>query len=171
MDRESTGAPASILRRFAALFYDLILVTALLFAATFAALPLSGGEAITPASQGAGAYLYRAWLLFVAFAYFGLSWTRGGRTLGMRAWRLRLTTESGQAPGWPAALARFGIGLLIAIPAGLGLWLAAQPGSGARVLPVAALLLPLVANFLWIPFDPGRRSVQDLACRMRLRRG
>lgn len=167
MDADTTSTPAGLLRRLAALLYDTLLVAALLFVATAAVLPLTGGEAITPASQGALAYLYRAWLLLVAFGYFGLSWTRGG-TLGMRAWRIRLLTGTGRPPGWPAALGRFGIGALFAFGAGLGVWLILEPGVSARDALAAALCAPLAVNYLWIPFDAGRRSLQDRACGMRL---
>ena len=53
MDHESTtGAPAGLFRRLAALLYDLLLVVALAFVATFAMLPLTQGEAILTATQG-----------------------------------------------------------------------------------------------------------------------
>ncbi len=57
------------------------------FVATFALLPLSGGEAILTATQGIVGQLYHALLVLLVFGYFGLCWTRSGQTLGMRAWR------------------------------------------------------------------------------------
>ena len=170
MDDESTqGAPAAGLgRRLAALVYDGILVLALWFVATLAVLPLSGGQAITPAAQGPGPYFYRAYLVLFALGYFGWSWTRTGQTLGMRCWRIRLVAGDATPPRWPAALLRFATGMALALAAGLGVWLAREPGWSARDLAAAALLLPAAANFAWPALDARGRSLQDIACRSRV---
>ncbi len=173
MDQQSKlGAPAAgLLRRVAALVYDCLLLLAILFVGTLAVLPLTGGEAITPAAQGLGAYLvYRAYLALLALGYFGMAWTRGGQTLGMMAWKIRLGTADDNASGWPAAIRRFALGLALAVAAESGLRLAFEPGGSARVLAGALLLLPVFANFAWIPFDSRARSLQDLASRTRILR-
>jgi len=157
------------LRRLAALVYDCLLLLAILFAGTLALLPLTGGEAIRPA-QGAAVYLaYRGYLALLALAYFGLAWTRRGQTLGMMAWGLRLCRADGSATGWRVATLRFAIGLALAGAAEFGLRRAHESGGPMRAL-AGALLLPLIANFAWIPFDAERRSLQDLVCRMRMLR-
>ena len=169
MDEQSTIAvPAGLLRRLAALIYDSLLVVALLFFATFAVLPLSGGEAITPDSQGPGAYVYRGWLLAVAFAYFGICWVRGGQTLGLRAWRIRLQSADGSAASWAAAAVRFAIGATLVLMAFIGLWSLRDPGRSLGDLPAALMLLPALANLSWILVDPAGRSLQDLAGGMRV---
>lgn len=173
MDQQSTlGAPAAgLLRRLAALVYDCLLLLAVLFVGTLAVLPLTGGEAITPAAHGLGAYLaYRGYLALLALGYFGLAWTRGGQTLGMMAWKIRLGAADGITPAWPAATRRFALGLALAVAAESGLRLAFEPGGSARVLAGGFLLLPVFANFAWIPFDAHGRSLQDLACRTRILR-
>jgi len=170
MDEKSTtgAAAAGLPRRLAALCYDALLLAAVAFAATAALLPLTGGEAITPAAQGAAAHLYRAYLALLALAYFGVSWTRGGQTLGMKAWKIRLEAGDGTTPGWPAALLRFSIGLALVLAAGLGLWFASNPGWTALDAAGAGLLMPLLGNFGWIAYDARGRSLQDLACRSRV---
>jgi uncharacterized RDD family membrane protein YckC len=173
MDRQSTlGAPAAgLLRRLAALVYDCLLLLAVLFVGTLAVLPLTGGEAITPAAQGLGAYLaYRAYLALLALGYFGLAWTRGGQTLGMMAWKIRLGGADGITPAWPAATWRFILGLTLAVAAECGLRLTFVPGGSARVIAGGFLLLPVFANFAWILFDARGRSLQDLACHTRILR-
>ena len=173
MDEQSSpGAPAACLpRRLAALVYDCLLLLAILFVGTLVLLPLTGGEAITPAARGPGIYLlYRAWLALLAFGYFGMAWTRSGQTLGLIAWKSRLETHAGTTPGWPHAIRRFALGLALAIVAESGLRLLLEPGAAARILAGGSLLLPLCANFAWIPFDARGRSLQDLACRMRMTR-
>jgi len=170
MDEQSTkGAPAAgLFRRLAALLYDALLLLALLFVGTLPILPLTGGEAITPAAQHAGAYLYRGYLALLALGFFGLSWTRGGQTLGMKSWKIRLESGAGSVPGWGAAALRFALGLAIALAALLGLWLARAPGSTAQDFVAAALVAPAIANHAWIVFDRRGRSLQDIVCGMRV---
>ena len=103
---------AGIARRLGALFYDSLLVFSLLFFATAILLPFTDGAAIEP---GNAAYL--SYLTAVSFTYFGLSWTRGGQTLGMRAWRIKALDVNGAALSWRQSAVRFaaalfGLGLL-----------------------------------------------------------
>ncbi len=171
MDEQSTmGAPAAgFFRRLAALLYDTLLLLAVLFVGTVVLLPLTGGKGITPAAQGLGIYFaYRGYLALLALGFFGMSWTRSGQTLGMKAWNIRLETDDGKTPGWPAALVRFAFGLALASAVELGLRLAGEPGWSERDLAAGALLLPLAVNFAWIAFDVRGRTLQDLACGSRL---
>ena len=67
------------------------------------------------------------WLLWLccwslAGVYAVLSWRRGGQTLGMRPWRLKLIAIHGGAPGWKALWLRFAVGLLSLMAGGLGFW-------------------------------------------------
>lgn len=164
MDHESrAGRPAGLVRRLAALFYDLLLVVALAVAATFAMLPLTHGEAILPSTHGALAHAYQAAWLLAVFAYFGWCWTRSGQTLGMRAWRIALQDTAERRLGWPAAIARFLLGSGIAFLAVLGTWYLWHPDGWLQSAGAAALLMPLVLNFAWVPFDGAGRSLLDLA--------
>lgn len=60
------------------------------------------------------------WLL--AGAYTTVSWRRGGQTLGMRPWRLKVTGPDDQAPSWKALWLRYAVGTLSLAAAGLGFW-------------------------------------------------
>lgn len=60
------------------------------------------------------------WLLTGAYAV--ASWRRGGRTLGMRPWRLRVVAADGTPALLPALLRRYAIGTLSLLLAGAGLW-------------------------------------------------
>lgn len=171
MDDESTaGAPAGLFRRLAALLYDLLLVIALAFVATFAMLPLTDGEAILTESQGLLGHAYHALLATLAFAYFGWSWTHGGQTLGMRAWRIRLESRDGVPCNWLEALVRFLYGAGLAALAASGAWYLLRPGFTLGNAGAAAFLAPLALNYAWIWFDAEGRSLQDLAGRTRMRR-
>lgn len=106
-------------RRMAAIAYDSILLVAIFFVATAVLLLFTGGEAIGP-SHG----LYPAYLMTVAFAYFGWFWTHGGQTLGMRSWRLRLVGAGRRGASWRQALLRFAGACISWLACGVGfLWL------------------------------------------------
>jgi uncharacterized RDD family membrane protein YckC len=166
----NASAPAGLLRRLAALTYDLLLVIALGFIVTFAMLPLTGGEAILTETQRYLGHAYHALLAIVVFAYFGLSWTRSGQTLGMRAWRIRLESRDGTPVNWLDALVRCLLGAGLAWLASAGAWQLARPGTALGTLGAAALVAPLALNYLWVFVDAEGRSLQDLAGAVRVLR-
>lgn len=104
-------------RRLAAFCYDLLLLAALVFCFTLAVLALRLGAPVPP-----GTWWFPAALLVIAAVFFCGFWVHGGQTVGMRAWRIRVVREDGRPIEWPRAVARFGAALLVALPAGLGLW-------------------------------------------------
>jgi uncharacterized RDD family membrane protein YckC len=122
MSAESVPHHASLLRRVAAGAYDLLPLVALWMIATALVLPLTGGAGVTPQSPGYRAY--QAWLLAVAFAYYGVSWRHGGQTIGMRAWRLRVVRDDGGPLGWRAVVVRFAVALLSLATLGAGVFAA-----------------------------------------------
>lgn len=98
----SEQKPAGILRRLAAILYDSLIVGALLLVATAILLPFMHGNAISPHNL-----IYKVYLLAVSFAYFGLCWLKGGQTIGMRAWQLKIVNRQGDAIDFEQALLRF----------------------------------------------------------------
>ena len=61
-------------------------------------------------------------LLIVGF--YGVPWRRGGQTLGMASWRLRVERHDGSLLLWRDVIVRIAAGLLSLLPAGLGwLWI------------------------------------------------
>ncbi|WP_129777218.1 RDD family protein [Peristeroidobacter soli] len=120
---ERAGLPsAGVLRRLGAMFYDLLLVLAVMMVATAAFLPLTGGEAITSDRYGAWEYAYRVLLLVIVILFFGLFWTRRGQTLGMAAWRLRLEREDGAALTWADVIKRLAAATVSLVLALAGYW-------------------------------------------------
>ena len=115
---ESAGpaGPAGLARRLAAIFYDTLLMAAVLYAAAIPAVWLRGG-AVPPDE-----IWFQAWLAFVAWLYLAVSWTRGGQTLGMRVWRCRLVTADGGPVGWGRTVARFAAAVVSWTALGLGFW-------------------------------------------------
>jgi len=109
--------PAGIIRRIAALVYDILLLTAVLFVATAIAVALNRGQAVSHPVY----YLSLALITYLFFCWF---WTHGGQTLGMRSWRLKLITTSGMKLSWAQASRRFFMALIALLPFGAGLlWL------------------------------------------------
>jgi uncharacterized RDD family membrane protein YckC len=113
--------PAPLWRRLASAAYDALLLGAIIMVVVMADLFLLQGVAGLPYN----AHVLRAELLLASVLFFGVSWTRGGQTLGMRAWRLQVRRVDGQPLNWPAALARYAFAWLAWLPFGLGvLWCA-----------------------------------------------
>lgn len=108
----------SLARRLAAAGYDCLLLAALWVAATLLILAFRRWEAIP-----SGSTAYSAFLVAVAWLYFAFQWTHGGRTLGMKAWRIVLRRRDGDAPRWTDATVRFFAAILAWLPLGAGfLW-------------------------------------------------
>ena len=116
VDASPSTRPAGLFRRLAAMFYDSLLLVSVLFLATLAVLPLTGGEAIVDNA------LYDAYITLVLFLYFAWHWVHKGQTLGMKAWHLRVVQEDHQPLTWWHALLRFMLAIVSLAPLGLGLW-------------------------------------------------
>ena len=112
-----TLQPASLPRRLGAALYDAMVLLALWFLATALVLPLNGGRAIPPGNPWFCAYL-GGW----ALAYFCGSWIRGGQTLGMRAWGIRVTNAHGAGARPGQLLLRFAVALFSWLALGMGYW-------------------------------------------------
>jgi uncharacterized RDD family membrane protein YckC len=115
-DNKQTFAPAGLLVRLLAMFYDaLLLFSALLIATALALL-------VTKGTLSYHNPFFRTFLFLICFSFYAWFWLHGGQTLGMRAWRLRLQRPDGQPVTLWQTLLRF----LAAIPslafAGLGLF-------------------------------------------------
>ncbi|MGB5512865.1 MAG: RDD family protein [Woeseiaceae bacterium] len=105
-----------LLRRIAAMLYDLLLVLALLFLATTPFIAIRGGEAVESGEN----LLYRVVVVLVIYVFFVGFWSYSGRTLGMQSWRLQLQDDRGQVPSVARASLRFVASLLSWLPLGLG---------------------------------------------------
>ena len=114
MSDRALQAP-SILRRLAAALYDALLIVALMFVATYPFLAFFGD-----ATQGWRRHLLQAWIVFVVGFYFVWFWTRGGQTLPMKTWHIRLVRHDGAAVGTARAMHRFVLAMLGAAALGLG---------------------------------------------------
>jgi uncharacterized RDD family membrane protein YckC len=134
-----TIEPCGLGRRFLVMIYDGVIILAILMAA--AALALLFGQEKGMALQDP---LYTGYLLIFWFFYLAWCWRNGGMTLGMRAWKVRLASETTEKPGWRQCLMRFIIGFVSVAALGMG--------------------------FFWALFNRKKRTWHDLVSRTRLDR-
>jgi len=113
---EALRAPA-LGRRLASGVYELLILAALAMVATFPFLAVLGDS-----TQGWRRHVLQVWLLVVAGAYFAWFWTRGGQTLPMKTWRIRLVRADGAGVGLWRAIHRYVIAALGFLALGLGFW-------------------------------------------------
>jgi len=112
-----TPRNTGLVRRLAAIVYDLLLVLAVLFLATVPYLAIYRGP-VEPATRA-----YQVGLAAVVFVFFVGYWSRRGRTLGMQSWGLQLQGADGRIPPLGACSLRFFAAILSWLPFGLGfLW-------------------------------------------------
>ena len=126
-------------RRLGAMFYDGVLLGAVLFVASAMFTAATGASTL---SRDPVKPFFQVYLLAVSFIFYGWFWVHGGQTLGLRAWRLRVVRIDGGPVTWRCAALRFLSALLSWAPFGLGV--------------------------LWALFDPKQRTWHDRLSRTRL---
>jgi len=128
------AAPAHAGWRVAALIYDALPVIPLVALVSGFFLLANGGHTVEkqPLLQWLALLAYVA----VVGGYFVLSWQRGGQTMGMRPWRLRVVAADGSPARAGALWLRFGV---------------------ACITPVFGLA--------WALFDTERRALYDIAAK------
>ncbi len=105
-------------RRLACALYESLILAALVLVATFPFLALAGDS-----TTGPRRHFLQAYVLAVVGAYFVGFWTRGGQTLAMKTWRIRLQCADGGAVGLPRAIRRYLLALAGLALLGIGfLW-------------------------------------------------
>lgn len=66
--------------------------------------------------------LFQVWLALACGGYFVYCWVKGGSTLPMKTWHLRLAQADGSAVGWRRAWLRYAFALPGALLFGAGFW-------------------------------------------------
>lgn len=139
MPENATSQPKipSIRRRLAAMLYESFLILAVLMVAGFAYIPIFGN-----AEEPFRKAVFQLYLLAVALIYFLAFWTRGGQTLAMKTWRIKLTDLNGANLTVSRGILRFSLALLSLSLFGVG--------------------------YLWAIFDPHRQFLHDRLSKTRL---
>lgn len=120
-------ASPSLWRRLSAIIYDSALVAAvLLMAMAFIVVPIDlifGSERFDAVTLRSNPF-YLTYLFCVMVGFHILFWTRGGQTLGMRAWRLKVLRNDGKPLKPKDALLRYFAAILSWAALGLGfIWI------------------------------------------------
>ncbi|WP_111413707.1 RDD family protein [Billgrantia lactosivorans] len=138
--------PAGLGRRLGAMLYDALLVIAIwILLAVLHVVFVRQVLGLGADEVGAGSlqrFTLQLLLVAGAFLFFAFSWMRGGMTLGMQAWRLRVQTRGGRSITLRQSLVRFLVAWLSLAAFGLG--------------------------YLWVLFDSERRSWPDIASNTRV---
>lgn len=128
---------AGLARRLMSALYEALLLTAVILAGAFPFVLAS--QSLDPALARPLLQLY---LLLLAAAYFIWQWLRGGQTLPMKTWRIRVVTREG-AP--------------LTLSHGIRRFLCALAGGAL-----------FGAGFLWAFVDPERQFLHDRLAGTRL---
>lgn len=104
------------------------------------------------------------WSFLVLGTYFMWCWLKGGRTLPMKTWHIRVVTKDGAPLTLWRALGRYLACWLMFIP-GSAIWYFFMPTKGM------AIVLPALNFMIWIlmaRFDPERQFPHDRIAGTRL---
>lgn len=123
---------ASFERRLGAIIYDLLLAIAVYivfgaigigifaFFISIGLIPLDQNQSISELLNGDEVYLrlFQLYLFCCLILFYAIFWSKGGQTLGMRAWRVKVQHINGQNLSFPTAILRvlyslFGLGNIL----------------------------------------------------------
>jgi uncharacterized RDD family membrane protein YckC len=130
---------ASLTRRLAALIYDSLVLLALYIVVGFV---LVGIAAATHDGQPPGAFsasVNLSVMFCICFFYFSSSWRRGGQSIGMKAWQLKLVTEDTGPIKLSHCMLRTAIGFFSLAAFGLGFFWAVLDTRGRSWHDMASL--------------------------------
>jgi uncharacterized RDD family membrane protein YckC len=162
IELRTTDLPCPPWRRLLALVYDLLIVVAIVMVVGLLCQLATGGQLIRTGAETVIPWWYPTLQGVVVAAYFISSWRRGGQTVGMRPWRIRITRDGGSRPTLQQCVIRL---LVAAAPLVL---LMLDPLIGMRAT-LWTLLLVWAGWFAVALFDPRRRALHDLAAGTEIR--
>ncbi|MFW2439325.1 MAG: RDD family protein [Arenicellales bacterium] len=120
MNNVDNQQTVGFLRLTAAIFYDALLLAAVLFFATLPLILFPEDIRSIPVVE----VLKVLWYLLVSYLYFAGFWLKGGQTPGMKPWKITLVGMQGNKPNKKQVTLRFFSAILSWALAGLGfLWM------------------------------------------------
>jgi len=96
--------PAGMGRRMLSMLYESLVVLALAFLSGLAFYGAANGRL-----SGEIRHVFQVYLFLVLGAYFVVCWTRGGQTLSMQTWKIRVVRNNGLPLGAGRALLRYAL--------------------------------------------------------------
>ena len=159
-----TGLPAApwpgIARRLACFVYEGVLLFGVVMISAYLFSSLTQQR---HALQGR--HELQAFLFLILGIYFGWFWSRGGQTVAMKAWHIRVVDAAGRPISQGRAVLRYLLSWLWFAPALLTLW-ATGLRDGAAVSGV--LLAGVLGYALIARLHPQRQFLHDALCGTRL---
>jgi uncharacterized RDD family membrane protein YckC len=149
-----------VARRMAAFLYEGVLLFGVVFAAGFLYSTLTRQDHALRGQTGLQVVVF-----LVLALYFVTFWSRGGQTVAMRAWHVRLVTDGGAAVTPQRALARYLLAWLWFAPA---LIAASMAGLHSAAQIFILLIVGVVAYALLAFLHPQRQFLHDVMCGTRL---
>ena len=161
MTPTEAGAAPGIARRIFSMLYEATLLFAVAFIATWLFQFAAGGAIVTGWQRTA----LQAYLAAVFAAYFMWCWLRGGQTLAMKAWGIRLVV-----PGKARVPPAIAIKRLVLAGAFVGAFCAALLGAFMHRDPwIAFITLAISGSGIgWALFDRDRQFLYDRLAGTRL---
>lgn len=147
-------------RRLAAFVYEGVLLFGVTMAAGFLYSTLTQQRHALHGKVGMQAFLF-----VVLAVYFSGFWSRGGQTVAMKAWQIRLVTVDGKPVSQWQALLRYLLAWLWFLPALAASYFAGLQGMGAMMGMMIVGVLAY-ASLAWL--RPDRQYWHDVVCRTRL---
>lgn len=116
---------AGLMRRLAAMVYDGLVMMAVLMAYGAIALTIKYQVLQFPYETGEKMQLGPvgfALMLVVVVLFNSFFWRRGGQTVGMKAWRLKVVDNNGNTPSWSQCVKRCLFAWVSFALGGIGYW-------------------------------------------------
>lgn len=152
--------PPGVARRLACFIYEGVLLFGVVMIAGYLYSTLTQQHHALVGQTGLQAFLF-----VVLGIYFTWFWSRGGQTVAMKAWHLRVVSADGTPVSQPRALARYVASWLWFLPA-LASVHAAGLHSGAAIYGAMAVGVLAYAALAWL--RPDRQFWHDVVCGTRL---
>lgn len=123
--------PAPLWRNVLAMVYDLFLILPLLMANAFIWVMIYGPTASAQVAT-VPAWLLQSTSAAIVIGFYAAFWLKSGQTLGMQAWRIKLTDEDGRVVDFRTAITRACWATLSLTALGLGYWWALWDSDKSR---------------------------------------
>lgn len=153
--------PPGLMRRLASFTYEGALLFGVVFVAGWLYSTLTQQRHALQGQHGLQAFLF-----LILGIYFSWFWSRGGQTLAMRAWHLRVVDQHGQPLTQWRALLRFLLAWLWFLPALASVWLMGDERSLGSIF--GAMAAGIAAYLLIARLHPQRQFLHDVLSGTRL---
>ncbi|OWQ93348.1 hypothetical protein CDN99_02380 [Roseateles aquatilis] len=154
-------APPALMRRMASFLYEGVVLFGVVFIAGWLYSTLTQQHNALVGQQGLQAFLF-----FVLGIYFIWFWSRGGQTVAMKAWHLRVVDAQGRPVTQRRALARYLASWLWFLPALASVHLLDLDHSTGAIF--GTLFAGVLGYLLLARLHPQRLFLHDVLCSTRL---